>query len=178
MKSSSRKPRLTEHRGSSNSLRAVSPSNNTLADIGDDVYVLKERIRNLEDELNTSQASYISRERAYKAKIDELEEEINDERHGKSGWMKTDGRMKKLKNMQKQIIDNVELVQDRTSKILQEQERDLLRAFRARLVDVQTELEKEKSKKDDGAGAWIEKSHMLESDVDKVKEIADRFERC
>jgi hypothetical protein len=60
--------------------------------------------------------------------------------------------------MQGQILSRIELVQDRTSKILQEQERDLLRAFRARLFDVQTELEKEKSKKDDGAVAWIGKT--------------------
>lgn len=32
---------------------------------------------------------------------------------------------------------NVELVQDRTVQLLQEQERDLLRAFRARLFDIQ-----------------------------------------
>ena len=48
----------------------------------------------------------------------------------------------------------MDLVQDRTARILQEQERDLVRAFRARLFDVQTELEKEKSKKEDGAGSW------------------------
>jgi len=45
--------------------------------------------------------------------------------------------MESLKNMHKQILHNVEMVQDRSSKILQEQEKDLLRAFRARLFDVQ-----------------------------------------
>ena len=55
--------------------------------------------------------------------------------------------MNNLKNMQSSILKNVDLVQDRTARILQEQERDLVRAFRARLFDVQTELEKEKSKK-------------------------------
>lgn len=85
--------------------------------------------------------------------------------------------MTHLKSMQSQILKNVELVQDRTAKILQEQERDLLRAFRARLFDVQTELEKEKSKKDDGAGAWIEKSRQLEAEVEWAKEVADRLER-
>ena len=60
---------------------------------------------------------------------------------------------------------------------MQEQERDLLRAFRARLFDVQTELEKEKTKKDDGAMAWIEKSRQLESEVEWAKEVADRLER-
>ena len=60
---------------------------------------------------------------------------------------------------------------------LSEQERDLLRAFRARLFDVQTELEKEKSKADDGASIWIEKNRQLEKDLDWAKEMADRLER-
>jgi hypothetical protein len=76
-----------------------------------------------------------------------------------------------------QILSNVERVQERTGKILQEQERDLLRAFRARLFDVQTELEKEKNKTDDGASAWIEKSRQLEAEVDWAKEMADRLDR-
>lgn len=45
--------------------------------------------------------------------------------------------MESLKGMHQQILHNVEMVQDRSSKILQEQEKDLLRAFRARLFDVQ-----------------------------------------
>ena len=53
-----------------------------------------------------------------------------------------------------------------------DQERDLLRAFRARLFDVQTELEKEKNKTDDGASAWIEKSRQLEAEVDWAKEVS------
>ena len=52
-----------------------------------------------------------------------------------------------------------------------------MRAFRARLFDVQTELEKEKSKKEDGAGAWIERCRQLEAEVEWAKEVADRLER-
>ena len=91
--------------------------------------------------------------------------------------MKSDSKMNNLKNMQNSIIKNVDLVQDRTARILQEQERDLVRAFRARLFDVQTELEKEKSKKEDGAGAWIERCRQLEAEVEWAKEVADRLER-
>ena len=50
--------------------------------------------------------------------------------------------MESLKNMHQQILHNVEMVQDRSSKILQEQEKDLLRAFRARLFDVQVQTER------------------------------------
>ncbi|CAM9368886.1 unnamed protein product, partial [Ectocarpus fasciculatus] len=138
---------------------------------------LKAEINLLKTDLERRQETYIARERAYKQRIDELEEEFNRQKNGKTSWMKTDTKMGSLKHMQHQIVENVELVQDRTAHVLQEQERDLLRAFRARLFDVQTELEKEKGKKDDGAGAWIEKSRQLEAEVEWAKQVADRLER-
>ena len=167
----------TAARASPANLRTTVPGIVVNNEVADDPGSLKLRISLLEKDLERRQESYISRERAYKTRIDELEDEINQQRQNKTGWMKTDSKMNKLKTMQHQIINNVELVQDRTARILQEQERDLLRAFRARLFDVQTELEKEKSKKDDGAGAWIERSHQLEAELDWAKEVADRLER-
>ena len=131
----------------------------------------------LEKDLERRQESYISRERAYKSRIEELEGEVLSVREQRTGWMKADAKMLKLKKMQGAIMTNVELVQDRTARILQEQERDLLRAFRARLYDVQTELEKEKSKKDDGASAWMERTRQLSSELEWAKEVADRLER-
>lgn len=155
---------------------------NELLQINEDVkdvnvISLQTKINYLENDLDRRQESYVSRERAYKVRIDELEEELTNQKQQKTGWMKSDAKISKLKAMQGQILNNVELVQDRTARIMQEQERDLLRAFRARLFDVQTELEKEKSKKDDGAAAWIEKSRQLESEVEWAKEVADRLER-
>ena len=91
--------------------------------------------------------------------------------------MQGDEQMQRIRGMHSKILSNVGQVQDRTARILQEQERDLLRAFRARLFDVQTELEKEKNKTDDGASAWIEKSRQLEAEVDWAKEMADRLDR-
>lgn len=41
----------------------------------------------------------------------------------------------------------------------------------------QTELEKEKSRRDDGAGAWIDKSRKLEGELDWTTEVADRLDR-
>ncbi|KAJ1428079.1 hypothetical protein B484DRAFT_306310, partial [Ochromonadaceae sp. CCMP2298] len=93
------------------------------------------------------------------------------------GWMKSHPKISKLKNMQSQILSNVALVQDRFSRVMQEQERDLLRAFQARLLDVQAELEMQKSKQDDGAVAYIELSKLKEYDVEKEKVRADLKER-
>jgi len=143
----------------------------------DSVQTLRGKVSLLEKDLERRQESYIVRERAFKTRIEELESELETQRRAKTGWMKEDSKMSKLKNMQQAIIENVELVQDRTAKVLQEQERDLLRAFRARLFDVQTELEKEKSKKEDGASAWMERSRQLEAELEWTKEVADRLER-
>ncbi|KAG6613992.1 Mediator complex, subunit Med13 [Phytophthora cinnamomi] len=66
---------------------------------------------------------------------------------------------------------------ERQYKVRIEQEKDLLRAFRARLYSVQEELESEKNKTDDGASAWIEKSKQLETEVEWTKELADRLDR-
>ena len=61
--------------------------------------------------------------------------------------------------------------------MLQEQEKDLLRAFRARLYDVQIELEVERSKKDDGALEWIERTRTLGKELDWSREEALRLDR-
>ena len=159
---------------------------NTLSSTGSSAHVgggedtvssLRGKVGLLETDLARRQESYVIRERAFKTRIEELEAEIAGHRNIKTGWMKENEQMKKLKQAQKHIIENVELVQDRTAKVLQEQERDLLRAFRARLFDVQTELEKEKSKKEDGASAWMERSRQLEAELEWTKEVADRLER-
>ena len=48
--------------------------------------------------------------------------------------MNVDTKVMKIKSTHAKIIGNVEVVQERTSRILQEQERDLMKAFRTRLL--------------------------------------------
>lgn len=134
-------------------------------------------IRQLEGDLKGKQETFIRRERVYKTRIDELEGNLAKLRANKTQWMQEDPLMKNVREMHTQILRNVSVVQDRTARLVQEQERDLLTAFRARLLDVQAELQKEKSKKDDGAAAWIDKSRQLELDVDREKERADKLDR-
>lgn len=44
-------------------------------------------------------------------------------------------------------------------------------------VFLQTELEKEKSRKDGGDSAWIERTRRTEAELDWAKEMADRLDR-
>ncbi|TMW62045.1 hypothetical protein Poli38472_009538 [Pythium oligandrum] len=137
----------------------------------------KEYVAQLEQELSRRQESYVRRERQYKVRIQELEAQLNETRVKTAKEGSLDSTMDNLRQMHRSIMESVDHVQDRTSKILQEQEKDLLRAFRARLYSVQEELESEKNKTDDGASAWIQKSKQLETEVEWTKELADRLDR-
>merc|ERR1719181_63789 len=82
-----------------------------------------------------------------------------------------------LGEMQGEIMQNLDLVGERTKLILEEQERDLLRAFRARLFDKQMELAHLKRKKDESAASWIARSRKLEAEVDWAREMGGRLQR-
>jgi len=141
------------------------------------VHSLKKRVGVLENDLKRRQETYLAREQTDTTKIRILEEKLHKATSERKSWMKEDKRVALLKNMHTKIMKNIDHVQGTTARILQEQERDLLRAFRARLFDVQAELEKERSNKDDGSAALIEKNRQYEKDLDWAKEMADRLER-
>ena len=54
---------------------------------------LAAKVAMLEKDLERRQESYISRERAYKVRIDELEEELTNQKQSKTGWMKSDPKV-------------------------------------------------------------------------------------
>merc|ERR1712185_437765 len=86
--------------------------------------------------------------------------------------------MRALRSQHQKVIGVLGAMQKREQLSLQEQEKDLLRAFRARLWDVQFELEAERSKKDDGALEWIEKTKTLGKELDWSRDEALRLDRA
>jgi len=81
--------------------------------------------------------------------------------------------------MHSEVQEKVGLVQIRTAKLVQDQEQELLRAFKQRLSDVQAELETEKmgSSKEGGVVAWMDKSKAFEIKADQERERADKEDR-
>ena len=135
--------------------------------------VLKEN-ETLKGEQKRRMESYMRRETNYQAEIEDLKAEL--ERQGKARPPE-DARMQGLRKDHTKVIDRLGAIQQREQLSLQEQEKDLLRAFRARLWDVQFELEAERSKKDDGALEWIEKTKTLGKELDWSRDEALRLDR-
>ena len=118
--------------------------------------------------------SYTRREKKYQDEVDSLRGELERSAQGKP---QEDAHMQRLRSDHKHVLEGIGSLQKQTATVLQEQEKDLLRAFRARLYDVQIELEVERSKKDDGALEWIERTRTLGKELDWSREEALRLDR-
>lgn len=120
-----------------------------------------------------------AREREYKSKVDLLEAELLKAKGSASAVAEAEAEkhLSKLRELHGTIVSNIDQVQDQTARILQEQERDLLRAFRARLYDLHAELEKEKARAEDGAAVWIERNRQVAKELEWAKDMAERLDR-
>ncbi|OQS05913.1 hypothetical protein THRCLA_02010 [Thraustotheca clavata] len=167
---------LKQHENGEEKQKVMQMNDALTIDAEDEEY-MKSVIEKLEQDLARRQESYVRRERQYQVRIEELEKLLAESKAKKSTNASHDETMSSLRQVHKSIMNSIAQVQERTGKILQEQEKDLLRAFRARLYSVQEELETEKNKTDDGASAWIDKSKQLETEVEWTKEMADRLDR-
>lgn len=135
--------------------------------------VLKEN-EALKGEQRRRMESYMRRETNYQAEIEDLKAEL--ERSSRARPPE-DERMSTLRMEHRKVMDKLGCMHQREQSSLQEQEHDLLRAFRARLWDVQFELENERSKKDDGALEWVEKTRTLGKELDWSRGEALRLDR-
>lgn len=88
-----------------------------------------------------------------------------------------DNRMEEFRDKHVKIQEKIFEMKDKTASILQEQEHDLLRAFRARMYDVTMQLEKERNQKDDGALEWIDKARALSKELDVYRMEAVRLDK-
>lgn len=143
----------------------------------DGSYSLKAKMLTMKEDLARSQESFISRERAYKTRISELEDEFARIKTRKTGWMRSSGPLNELKEVHASINRNVDLLQGRTAQIVSAQEAYMVKTFRGRLYEIQVELDKEKGKIDDGSLGWIDRGHALERQVEALKEASDLLER-
>jgi hypothetical protein len=69
--------------------------------------------------------------------------------------------MSTVRSLHSSVQATLGAIQGKTSLILQEQERDLLRSFKVRLADVVAELERERKKNESGSVEWVQRCRSL-----------------
>merc|ERR1740130_757956 len=132
-----------------------------------------EKNRSLEDQYKYRIASFVKRETQTKNKIESLERRLNEGTDQDEHVQ----RMAVIENMHKSVVAGLECIQNNTAKILQDQERDLMRAFRARLQEVSKDLEATRKGKGD-AGTELQMRHRrVVAELHEAQELAQTFDK-
>mmetsp|Transcript_7837 Transcript_7837/g.15299 ORF Transcript_7837/g.15299 Transcript_7837/m.15299 type:complete len:376 (+) Transcript_7837:335-1462(+) len=83
--------------------------------------------------------------------------------------------MDSIKEMHKSIQDSIMEMQKKTVRMLENQERDLIRDFKTKLIAVEQELFKERKKNENGSVEWVEKCHKLTSELEWLRDTAKKL---
>lgn len=133
----------------------------------------QDKNRSLEDQMKHRVASFVMRESQTKNKIEALERRLNEG----TDYDEHKQRMNVIENMHKSIVGGLECIQNNTAKILQDQEKDLMRAFRARLQDVSKDLEAQRSRKDEHSTELKARHRRVVAELHEAQELAQTFDR-
>ncbi|GAB5368360.1 hypothetical protein AAMO2058_001312700 [Amorphochlora amoebiformis] len=90
-------------------------------------------------------------------------------------WVPDGGPMDSIRELHKTIQETIMEMQGRTIQVLKNQEQDLLRAFKTRMAGVQQELTKERKKNESGSVEWVEKCHKLTSELEWLRDTAQKL---
>uniref|UniRef100_A0A7S1SFJ8 Uncharacterized protein n=1 Tax=Alexandrium catenella TaxID=2925 RepID=A0A7S1SFJ8_ALECA len=133
----------------------------------------REKNRSLEDQYKYRVATFMKRETQTKNKIESLEKRLGDgpevDEHSQ--------RMAVIGNMHSSVVAGLECIQNNTAKILQDQEKDLMRAFRARLQEVSKDLEAQRSRKGEDSTQLLQRHRRVVSELHEAQELASTFDK-
>jgi len=133
----------------------------------------KDKNRTLEDTYQFRVASFVKRETTTKSKLETLERRLNDGENTDEH----NTRMDVVRNMHKTVVTGLDCIQNNTAKSLQDQEKDLMRAFRNRLQEVANEFEAQKSRKGEHSSELQAKHRRVVSELYESQELANSFDR-
>ncbi|CAD8144113.1 unnamed protein product [Paramecium pentaurelia] len=133
----------------------------------------KMRTNQLELELKNRQERFVNREIEYRKTIEELQYEL------RAKTALDQGDRKIMENIYKdhnKIIEGINNIQLRTSKILVDQERDIIRFFNNKINEIKKQFEEERIKKGKNDQEYIEKENQLISELEWIKNIAQKID--
>jgi len=133
----------------------------------------RDRNRNLEDSYKFRVASFVKRETQTRNKIEALERLQNEGPEMDDHQAKMD----MVRNMHKSVVTSLDCIQNNTAKILQDQEKDLMRAFRNRLQEVSKEHEAQRSRRGEHSSELQAKHRRVVGELHEAQELAQTFDK-
>eukprot|EP00927_Polykrikos_kofoidii_P053686 TRINITY_DN48250_c0_g1_i1.p1 TRINITY_DN48250_c0_g1~~TRINITY_DN48250_c0_g1_i1.p1 ORF type:complete len:433 (-),score=114.49 TRINITY_DN48250_c0_g1_i1:95-1393(-) len=133
----------------------------------------KDKNRSLEDQYKYRVATFVKRETQTKNKIDSLERRLNDGTDQDEHVQ----RMAMIENMHKTVISRIERIQNNTAEILQDQERELMRAFRAKLQDVSKDIDAQRSRNGENSTELQARHRRVVAEKHEAQELAQTFDK-
>mmetsp|Transcript_6705 Transcript_6705/g.16116 ORF Transcript_6705/g.16116 Transcript_6705/m.16116 type:complete len:458 (+) Transcript_6705:135-1508(+) len=131
----------------------------------------------LHSNIKKQKESYIRREVFYKSQISHIKDTLE-----KTVLCRgvEEVSMPKIRDMHRKILGTIGEFHARTTRSIEEHERDLSRQFRTKMIEIEEKLSKDQHQEEDLAGvprAWVERTSKLAKEVDKHKEQAIRLDR-
>jgi hypothetical protein len=127
----------------------------------------------LKNERDEKSKRFIKREQEYRKIIEDLTKDL------RPNLMVNPGEKKMLENIigfHEKILENISLVQIRTSKILLDQERDIIHFYNSKINELREQFEEENEKQAKRDQDFLEKENKLMSELEWIKGIAQKID--
>lgn len=129
--------------------------------------------RGLEDDFKFRMNTFITRETQTKNKIENLERRLNEGTDHDEHMQ----RMHAIGNLHRRVKGGLDSISNNTQKILQDQEKDLMRAFMAKLQEFSRELEQQRNKRGENTGEAQARHRKAVAELHEAQELRQTFDK-
>jgi uncharacterized membrane protein YgaE (UPF0421/DUF939 family) len=84
--------------------------------------------------------------------------------------------MQQISELHREILDNIGMMQNKTSKILIEQESDIRRFFHKKISEIKEKFKEDKVNKTEKDLEYLEKERQMISELEWIKNIAFKID--
>lgn len=144
-----------------------------IADLQRQIHEERDKNRSLQDQYKVRVATFVKRELQTKSRIEALERRLAEKKESDEH----DHKMLYVQSMHRDVIKSLDHIQNSTAQKLQDQERDLLKAFNAKLQKVKAEMRNSDNKQ--GAESLESKLSFQKvvDDLRQAQEMAQNFDK-
>jgi len=135
---------------------------------------LEEDMRLLQGEKDEKEHRYVKREEGYRRLVDELHEELRRDFSLNGEERK---KMEEIAGLHTKINDNIANIQLKTSKVLLDQEKDIIRFFNNKINDIKKQFEEERVKRSQKDQSYEVKEKQLIAELEWIKDIAQKIDQ-